>query len=268
MRSLSGSLLVAFLSAACFFGPQVFCANAQRHAGPSVMVNDEGVPEFLDSIHVPALQNAPFSAIVHSEWIKPLDGGGTYTTVNQRRIARDSLGRIYEERWSLVPKDGTAQSQMNVIQIANPVERTLYNCFLHPLPRQCSLQKYAETPMAAYHPAVGHSGPLPNGKGFRIHEDLGIRSFEGVDALGTRDTTTYNQGVIGNDTRFSVMREFWFAEKLGIDLQVEISNPLFGKEIFTITDLSAAEPDPALFQLPEGFTVVDQRKPATSSPDQ
>jgi hypothetical protein len=109
---------------------------------------------------------------------------------------------------------------------------------------------------------VGRSGPLPNGGGFRVHEDLGIRNIDGSDAVGTRDTTTYNEGVIGNDKPFSVTREFWFASTLGIDLQTEIANPLFGKEIFTITDLSSAEPDPALFQIPEGFSVVDQRKPA------
>ena len=226
------------------------------------MVNDGGVPEELDSIYIPPLQNAPFSATVHTEWIKPLASGGTYTTVNQRQIARDSLGRIYEERWNLVPKGGSAQSQMTVIQIGDPVERKLYNCFVRHMPHRCTLEKFAETPLAAYHPVIGRSGPLPNGNGFRIHEDLGIRNFDGTDAAGTRDTTTYNEGVIGNDKSFSVTREFWFAASLGIDLQTDIANPLFGEEIFTVTDLSSAEPDPALFQIPEGFTVVDQRKPA------
>jgi hypothetical protein len=226
------------------------------------MINDGGVPEFLESIYIPPLQNAPFSAIVHTEWIKPLDGGGTYTQANQRQIARDSLGRIYQERWNLVPKDGSAQSQMNVIQIGDPVARKLYNCFLHGMPHRCTLEKFAETPLAAFHPATGRSGPLPNGNGFRTHEDLGIRNIDGIDAVGTRDTTTYNEGVMGNDRPFSVTREFWFAESLGIDLQSEITNPLFGKEIFTVTDLSSAEPDPRLFQLPDGFEVVDQRKPA------
>ncbi len=226
------------------------------------MINDGGVPEMLESIYIPPLQNAPFSAIVHSEWVKPLAGGGTYTTTNQRKIARDSLGRIYEERWNLVPKDGSAQSQMNAIQIGDPVERILYNCFLHTMPRRCTLQKFAEAPLAAFHPAVGKSGPLPNGNGFRVHEDLGIRNLDGVDAVGTRDTTTYNEGVIGNDRSFSVRREFWFSSSLGIDLRSDIANPLFGEEIFTVTDLSSAEPDPALFQVPDGFEVTDQRNPA------
>jgi hypothetical protein len=261
MRILFGFLLLGSLAAAISAQPQVPNRNTQHGHGPVVMVNDGGVPEELDSLYIPPLQNAPFSAIVHSEWIKTLTGGGTSTTQNQRKIARDSLGRIYEERWSLVPKGGSAQSQMNAIQIADPVGRTLYNCFLHTMPHHCMLEKFAETPLAAFHPAVGKSGPLPNGNGFRVHEGLGIRNFDGVDAVGTRDTTTYNEGVIGNDRSFSVTREFWFSERLGIDLKSDIANPLFGEEVFTVTDLNSAEPDPALFQLPAGFDVLDQRKP-------
>src|ERR1019366_10617394 len=100
LRILIGFFLVASITAAIDAQPQVPSGNTQHRQGPSVMVNDGGVPEELDSIYIPPLQNAPFSAIVHTEWIKPLASGGTYTTVNQRQIARDSLGRIYEERWN------------------------------------------------------------------------------------------------------------------------------------------------------------------------
>jgi len=257
------SFLLAALTATAMIAqqPQAPSRNSQHRQGPPVMINDGGVPEMLESIYIPPLQNAPFSAIVHSEWIKTLTSGGTFTTENQRKIARDSLGRIYEERWNLVPKGGSAQSQMNAIQIGDPVGRILYNCFLHTMPHRCTLEKFAETPLAAFHPAVGKSGQLPNGNGFRIHEDLGIRNFDGFDAVGTRDTTTYNEGVIGNDRSFSVTREFWFSERLGIDLESDIANPLFGEEIFTVTDLNSAEPDPTLFQPPAGFDVLDQRKP-------
>ena len=54
--------------------------------------------------------------------------GGSYTLTNRRRIARDSAGRIYEERWLLVPKGSDIKSSMNFIQIADPVNRTLYTC--------------------------------------------------------------------------------------------------------------------------------------------
>jgi hypothetical protein len=37
------------------------------------------------------------------------------------------------------------------------------------------------------------------------------------------------------------------------------SSPFFGKQTFTITDLTAGEPDPDMFQIPAGYKVQDQR---------
>jgi hypothetical protein len=262
MRTLSGLLLAAFTAVAIVAQPpQVPAQDTQGGQATAPAIPDGGVTQVLQSIYVPPIQNAPFTAIVHTEWIRPLSDGGTFTVVNQRRIARDSQGRIYEERWYLVPKDGKVQSRNYLIQIADPLERTLYNCFLLRTPHQCTLQKSAERPMAAYHPASGPSGALPNGDGFRTHEDLGIQDIEGIETEGTRDTTTINQGVNGNDRPYSIMREFWFAPSLGIDLRSTVTNPSFGKQVFTITDVNSSAPDPALFQIPDGFTVVDQRKP-------
>jgi hypothetical protein len=34
-----------------------------------------------------------------------------------------------------------------------------------------------------------------------------------------------------------------------------------GKQVFTLSDVLLSEPDPSLFDLPDGFEVVDHRKP-------
>jgi hypothetical protein len=83
-----------------------------------------------------------------------------------------------------------------------------------------------------------------------------------VETTGTRDTTTINPGAYGNDRAYSITREFWFAQSLGINLLSQLTGPRIGKQIFTLTDVSLSEPDPALFELPEGFEVVDHRLPA------
>lgn len=262
MRILTGFILLASIAPAINAQPpQAPTQDTQGGQASAPAIPDGGVTQVLQSIYVPPVQNAPFTAIVHTEWVRPLSDGGTFTLVNQRRIARDSQGRIYEERWYLVPKDGKVQSRNYLIQIADPTARTLYNCFLLRTPHQCTLQKSAEKPMAAYHPAIGQGGALPNGDGFRTHEDLGLQDIQGIETEGTRDTTTINQGVNGNDRPYSIMREFWFASSLGIDLRSTVTNPSFGKQVFTVTDVSSSEPDPKLFQIPDGFTVVDQRNP-------
>lgn len=261
MRVFPGFLLLVSFAAALSAQPQVPAQDTQTsQAAPAVP--DGGVTQVLQSVYVPPIQNAPFTAIVHTEWIRPLSDGGTFTVVNQRQIARDSQGRIYEERWFLVPKGGKIQSRMYLIQIAYPMARTLYNCFLLRTPHQCTLQKSAERPIASYRPAAGQNGSLPDGDGFRTHEDLGIQDIEGIETEGTRDTTTINQGVNGNDRPYSMTREFWFASSLGIDLRSTVTNPSFGKQVFTLTDVSRSAPDPALFRIPDGFEVVDQRKPS------
>jgi hypothetical protein len=194
-------------------------------------------------------------------------GGGTYTWVNKRQVARDSHGRIYEERWLLVPKGGTLESKMNVIQIADPNTHTFYNCYTLQTPHRCEMLEFKETAEMVYKPAIGTTGPLPNNVGFRTHEDLGTRTIEGIETTGTRDTTNYNAGVMGSDQPFSSHREFWHAPQLGINLYSEVVDPSVGKQTFTLTDVSLAEPDPKLFELPEGFTVIDNHKPAAEHPE-
>ena len=62
--------------------------------------------------------------------MKQLYDGGTTTLVNKRRIARDAAGRVYQERWALVPKnDPRVQSIQNMIQIHDPLTHTRYDCF-------------------------------------------------------------------------------------------------------------------------------------------
>ena len=248
---------------------------AQQAPTPTVEMQDGGtsvqqfkkgvVAEVLESIYIPTIAGAPFSAVVHTEWVRYMADGGTYTLVNQRPIARDSQGRIFEERWFLVPKNGRIASEKTTIQIGDPNAHTLYNCFVLSKPRKCTLERFAETTTAIYKPAMRKSGLLPNNQGYVTHEDLGKDSIEGVEVTGVRETVTYNEGAIGNDRPASVRREFWYAPSLGINLRSEVSEPAFGKQTFTVTDVNLSEPDPKLYELPEGFMVVDRRKPAAPS---
>jgi len=261
VRSLFGSLLFASLIAVTAAQqPPAPAGNAKPNSAPQVAMQDGGVDQVLQSIYIPALEDAPFDAIVHTEWIRPLTDGGTFTLVNQRQIARDSAGRIYEERWVLVPKGGSIESRMSVIQIGDPVAHTLYNCFLLIEPHRCILQDFREPAIASYRTPTMRSGPVMNGEGTDIHEDLGMQNFSGVETVGTRDTTTINPGFFGNDRPYTKTREFWFAPSLGIDLRSEVTDPSFGKQIFTVTDVNSSEPDAKLFELPAGFEVVDRRK--------
>ncbi len=228
---------------------------------PAVRTYDGGTRQMLESIFIPPMTHAPFSLTLETEWTRPFgSSNGTYTLVNKRRIMRDGAGRIYQERWLLVPKNGKMSSEMDFIQISNPAEHTLYNCQIDI--KQCFLLSYTGSTSASYQPAIQPSGALPNNSGYHQHEDLGHNDVAGVDTIGYRETTTLNPGVFGNDQPMVTTREFWFSPQLGLNLISKLNSPQSGRQLFTATDLSTSEPDPKFFTLPDGFTVVDQHSAA------
>jgi hypothetical protein len=227
------------------------------HASPTPQ--DGGERGVLESIVIPPIPHAPFTAMLATESVKYSADGAAMTFVNQRRIARDAQGRLYEERWYLVPKDSKVVSKMNWIQIADPKERTLYNCSTEK--RICELLVF--DPMSARSPATmrkGVSHKLPEDAGEVVWEDLGSRNIAGMDTVGARETTTTSAGVMGNDRPLTSVSEFWHSDQLGINLLSMRSSPFFGKQTFTITELTPGEPDPRLFELPAGYKVSDERK--------
>ena len=126
---------------------------------------------------------------------------GTITLVNNRRIARDSSGRICQERWLLVPNNRNDDSEMNAIQISDPNQHTLYTCVFLREPEFCTLTYYSPSTSAICHTVGAPPGPLPNGAGYVTREGLGRQILVGVDTIGAREIVTYNPGAFGNDQK-------------------------------------------------------------------
>jgi hypothetical protein len=252
MRTVRLSLTIALL-----VSPTLLLSQATP---PTVKTYDGGTREVLESIFIPPTPHTPFNLTLETEWSRPLGNGGTYTVVNRRRIMRDSTGRIYQERWTLVPKNGKMESLMTYIQIADPMEHTLYNCEMGSS-KQCFLLPYGGSVTATYQPGIQATGPLPDGSGFHLHEDLGHNNVAGIDTIGYRETTTINPGVAGNDQPMITTREFWYSPQLGINILSKLDSPQSGKQTFTAREVSITEPEAHFFALPEGFTVQDQRTP-------
>ena len=217
---------------------------------------DGGTREVLESIAIPSLPNAPFTAMLDTEWTRPMADGGNYTLTNRRRIARDSAGRIYEERWLLVPKGGDIKSSMNFIQIADPINHTLYTCSI--FHRSCDLSTHHPPASAAFEDDPPQRPGLSRDGSYTI-ESLGTKSLLSIDTVGTRRTTTIPQGTVGNDRPIQIVLEFWHSPRLGFNLESLRSDPRLGTQKFTITELDPVDPDPLLFAVPEGYQVVDQQ---------
>ena len=261
-------LVSASLAPASLFTQGQAARQSAQGNGPRVRAEDGGVNEMMESIVVSSKAQAPFTLTLETEWVRVLGDGGTITAVNKRRIARDAAGRVYQERWFLVPKNGNAESEMTTIQIADPNAHTLYNCFFVGDKRNvCELLTYKQMTPAVNTTERTSAGELPDNQGSFVHEDLGKQFISGVETVGVRDARTYNPGVFGNDRKVTVEREVWYSPQLDLNLLSIRSDLRTGKQTFTATNVILGDPGPALFELPAGFKVADHRQTAPPAPN-
>jgi len=83
-----------------------------------------------------------------------------------------------------------------------------------------------------------------------------------VDAEGTRTTTIWAVGTVGNDREIVATTERWFSKQLQVELLTKTSDPRSGDSIAKLADISLVEPDPALFMPPPDYTIKDVPPPA------
>jgi hypothetical protein len=258
LRQYSLQLAAVLLALAC----SSWCSAQQDGGGGLIPGYDGGGQEVLQSLFVPYVPNAPFSLKLAAEWVRPMANGGTFTTVNSRPIMRDSKGRIYQERWLMTPKGSGIVSRMSWIQIADPAAKTLYQC--NAVQKVCMLVGLADNVDLRVDPSKSASSDLKDRegqvRGKRVHEDLGETYSADVRVHEYRDTTTMNPGALGNDLPLVSTRRYRFAPQLGFNLYSEVEAPQLGKQTFTVTEISTAEPDARWFEPPEGYRVVDKRK--------
>ena len=248
------TIVTALMTSGC-----IAYAQTQEDGGVS---SDGGGQEILESIFVPYIPHAPFSLTLTAEWSRPMNNGGTFTTANSRPIKRDSAGRVYQERWLMSPKGSNIPSRISAIQIADPVAHIAYQC--SPQQRICEMLTMGGMTTVRFDPARVKSGTLKDSKGVekgtRSHQDLGAQIFAGLPVHEYKDTTTLNPGVLGNDLPMSTVRQYRFSAELGFNLSSIVEAPQIGRQTFTVTEISTSEPDPSVFQPPQGYKLVDHRK--------
>jgi len=82
--------------------------------------------------------------------------------------------------------------------------------------------------------------------------------IEGVLTQGTRTTYTHPAGEMGNDRPFTVIHESWYSPELRLTVMMRADDPRSGESVNRYTNIDRSEPDPALFQIPPGYQVVDE----------
>lgn len=197
--------------------------------------------------------NAPFTATAKTIAVRILPDGSTVTNWNQRTVARDMDGRIFQERRWLVPNDGKREPTVRVLEYTDPVAHTMYSCI--PNEKVCNLGSYFVPQSFPMLP----EGLQRDGTTFLTRENLGVETFEGLDVQHSRETFTFYKETIGNTNTILRVVEYWYSPQLGIDVKVTRHDPRDGDQTLWLTDISLTAADPATFQVPDDYRIFDRR---------
>jgi hypothetical protein len=98
--------------------------------------------------------------------------------------------------------------------------------------------------------------PLTKQKYESRTDNLGTQNIEGVEAEGTRTTTTIPAGAIGNDRPIEIVYERWYSNNLQLVVMSKNTDPRFGEQTYRLTNIIRSEPDPSLFSLPTDYRLI------------
>lgn len=245
-----------------------FCLSAilpAQNAAPT-HAPDFQAPFLIAPLYFPPKVNAPFMAIARTLVVRRMSDGSTQTSENQRVIARDMEGRIFQERRTFVPvpDPDNRQSLVRIDEYSDPVAHTVYRC--NPYAKVCGLFSYFPRAASPERPA----GVQPGGHSYLTRQSLGADVMDGQEVLHTRETFTVYAETAGNTKNIIRTVDFWYSPQLGVNVREERHDPRDGDQTLWLTDLTSSAPDPAVFQVPSGYRIIDHRNPqpqAQTQPD-
>ena len=232
-------------------------------------------------INGPTVKGAPYSAQAMNEMVQVLADGNRITNTSSSMLYRDSQGRERREETS-------ASGAVRSVFITDPVEGVSYTLntsskVAHKTGQRTVGFSYStgggggagvgmgrgggpvttETRTFVMHSSG--SGPETlfftnfdggSGKVKPVVENLGTQTMEGVSAEGTRTTVTIPAGQIGNEQAIVTVAERWYSPELQVTVMNKRSDPRTGTTTYKLTNINRSEPSPALFQVPDDYTVT------------
>ena len=209
----------------------------------------------------PLANNLPFTLIRTTTVVQTLVDGPNNTRTFTVQTARDSEGRTYFkiQQTLHVRADGQPVDWV-VCRVSDPVARTRISWDNRTKIANVTPMPAPEVPEV--HEARRSQVGRPTQQ--RTREDLGVRTIAGIEAKGVRTTGVIPAGDLGNDRPLTIVTESWASTKYQIPLLTITNDPRIGKRTDEVTEFQPGEPDPALFQIPNGYIV---RKRATGKSD-
>jgi TonB family protein len=107
-------------------------------------------------------------------------------------------------------------------------------------------------------PVVFERTPFSGGERMELKsEPLGKRTFDGVEAEGTRTVSTIPAGAIGNERPIEIVSERWYSAELQTVVMTRHSDPRTGDNVYRLENINRSEPQANLFQVPSDYTLSE-----------
>jgi hypothetical protein len=204
-------------------------------------------------IFVTPVPNLPFSAVVNVERSVVLRNGSVVDFKTIRNIGRDSRGRIHNESRMQVPASSTDTPEVVRIHLYDP--QTRISTMINPGEKTFST-KTVNHPPSTVPPTIRYASPagssLPQNE-FTKEEDLGVHDMEGVQVRGVGQTQIISAESSGTGKEIVITDEHWYSDDLRIYLMIKHSDPRRETVTMRVAQVTRAEPEPALFEVPAGY---------------
>ena len=231
------------------------------------------------------VKGAPYSAEAVNETIQTLADGNRIVQRNSAMQYRDNDGRERREetsamgaifitdpvagtRYTLHPEAKTAEKGLGPLRVTVNGGNMFFYDSGGPGPGQPGGRSGGpEQGFVIQHTEAGvgrgltittarTGGPGASANDSAKTEQLGNLYIEGVQAQGTRTTTTIPAGTIGNDRPINIVDERWYSPDLQMTVMTKHSDPRMGETTFQLKNINRSVPPPYLFEVPSDYTVT------------
>jgi hypothetical protein len=211
------------------------------YEGPVTQAQAGSGTVFVQPIFIIPVAGTPFTATVVINNEGSAADGSRSSQHAVIEIARDSAGRIRNERHAFVPDSFRGTPPTLFVHTYDPATRISH--IYSP-----ATMTYRDEVL----PPPRRSIDPENGK----EEDLGYTTLNGIQARGTRVTHTIPARVSGTGKPVQMVDEVWFSEELQMNMLEQHTDGRSGLQTLAILSIKREEPDAALFEVPPGYKRV------------
>jgi hypothetical protein len=233
---------------------------------PGVAASDalEMTPESVAAVELGLdfrlVRDRPFRAELVIDIQRKLADGNTVQRTLSSTFYRDRRGRVRQDGALelLTPEEEKAPENLS-ISISDPAAGDHYvlfpaakTGFRMTFPAEL-LKEAASHRTTPWSPQAGQDATILA---------LGYQTIDGVQCQGRLETVTIPAGTVGNAFPIEIRTERWYAEELQMNLIVKRIDPRSGETTIRLVNIRLEDPPEALFQIPAGYQIQEQRTEA------